>query len=255
VQIAIIGMGGIGRACALRLAEAGAVIAALDRDIARAQSVAGEIIAQGGRASAIKVDASDPEAVRVAMASATQTMKGLAGLVFGVAHEEHASTLDLSVDSVARSLHTGPLGAFSFCQAAAQLMIERDTPGKIVLIGSLHGEFPFAECVGYNMAHAALRHLGLTLAVELASRKIAVNVVVPGWVATPGELRWHSRDELERIGRSLPLGRMATPEDVADSVDFLMSDRANYVSGALLRVDGALGASSAHLPRPREESQ
>ena len=85
----------------------------------------------------------------------------------------------------------------------------------------------------------------MTMANELAPYRIRVNLVVPGWIDTPGERRWVNEDELQRQGALLPWGRLGTPTDVGNVVLFLASDAAKYVSGAVYAVDGALGVSMA----------
>lgn len=104
------------------------------------------------------------------------------------------------------------LGTFHTCQFAARRMLAQGQGGRIVVIGSVHAQRPYANATPYNMAKAAIAHLAATMAVELAPARIAVNVIDPGWIDTPG--------------------------DIAAAAAFLASAEADYVTGAVLRVDG-----------------
>jgi glucose 1-dehydrogenase len=110
--------------------------------------------------------------------------------------------------------------------------------GKIVIISSILEEIPAPGSAAYNMAKAAINHLGRTMAAELAGHHINVNMVNPGWIDTPGERRFASEEQLHEGGKRIPWGRLGTPEDVGRAVAFLTSDDADYITGATLRVDG-----------------
>jgi len=110
--------------------------------------------------------------------------------------------------------------------------------GKIVIISSILEEMPAPGSAAYNMAKAAVNHLGRTMAIELARYRINVNMVNPGWIDTPGERRFSSEVQLREGGKRIPWGRLGSPEDIGKAVVFLASDDADYVTGATLRVDG-----------------
>jgi glucose 1-dehydrogenase len=88
------------------------------------------------------------------------------------------------------------------------------------------------------MAKAAVNHLGRTLAAELASHRINVNVVNPGYIDTPGERKFATEEQIERAARSIPWGRMGTPRDIGRAVAYLASDDADYITGSALQIDG-----------------
>jgi glucose 1-dehydrogenase len=88
------------------------------------------------------------------------------------------------------------------------------------------------------MAKAAINHLARTMAAELASYHINVNMINPGWIDTPGERAFHSAEALRSGGKRIPWGRMGTPQDIGQAALFLASDAADYITGTTLRVDG-----------------
>jgi glucose 1-dehydrogenase len=110
--------------------------------------------------------------------------------------------------------------------------------GKIVIISSVLAEVAFPESAPYNMAKAAINHLAQTMAVELAAHRVNVNVIMPGWIDTPGERVFYSEQQIQESGALLPWGRIGTPEDIGKAVAFLASDDADYITGSILRVDG-----------------
>ncbi|MFC9689427.1 SDR family NAD(P)-dependent oxidoreductase [Kribbella sp. NPDC056951] len=241
--------GGIGGACARQLAEQYDTVLCVDRDLAAAERTVAEIAspsAQGAdgvgpRAVALAADAADANfGVRVGAAAAEYGAVGCA--VYAVAYEEHTPAVELSRESLLRSLTVGPVGAFEFFRGL--------TPAEgasYIAIGSLHETQPFAKCLGYNAAHGALGQVVRTLAHEWADRGIRVNAVVPGWIATPGEEVFHGAEALKAAGELLPFGRHGRPEEIAAAVGFLASEAAGYISGSFLTVDGALSTSLARL--------
>lgn len=238
--------GGIGGACARVLAHAHDVVLCVDRSVDSATATVDAIEGAGGSAIAVEADASDREfGERISEVARLHGVVGSA--VHALAHEEHTAAVDLSIESLWTSLQVGPVAAFSLFRS----LVARDVvePGAaFTVIGSLHETHPFRNCLGYNAAHGALGQVVRTLAHEWAPRRLRVNAVVPGWIATPGERRLYSDDHLRRAGEQLPFGRLGTVEQVADAVAFLSSAAASYISGSFLTVDGALATSLARLP-------
>ncbi len=249
--------GGIGGACARQLAEQYDTVLCVDRDLATAERTVQDIAAaerdQAGspptiapglgarRAVALAADAGDAGFGRIVGARAAE-LGPVGCAVYAVAYEEHTPAVELSRDSLVRSLMVGPVGAFEFFRALTP------APGaSYVAIGSLHETQPFANCLGYNAAHGALGQVVRTLAHEWADRGIRVNAVVPGWIATPGEEVFHGAEALKAAGQLLPFGRHGRPEEIAAAVGFLASEAAGYISGSFLTVDGALSTSLARL--------
>src|SRR5204862_4366432 len=120
----------------------------------------------------------------------------------------------------------------------ARQMVEQGGGGKIVIIGSILGEIPFPSSAAYNMAKAAINHLGRTLAAELTTHRINVNVINPGYIDTPGERKFATEAQIEQATRNIPWGRLGTPRDIGRAVAYLASDDADYITGSALVVDG-----------------
>jgi NAD(P)-dependent dehydrogenase (short-subunit alcohol dehydrogenase family) len=237
--------GGIGAACAKALARSRIVICA-DPAAARAAATAEAVRQAGGRAEAVTADAGDPGFAADLVTMAARTGPVVAA-VHAVAHEEHASADDLTADSVLRSLAVGPVAAFSlFRELMTRHALGPDA--ALTVIGSLHADYPFRQCLGYNAAHGALAQVVRTLAHEWAGRGVRINAVVPGWIRTPGEVAHYGESALDAAAAALPFGRFGTAAEVAAAVNFLSSAQASYISGAFLTVDGALAVSLARLP-------
>jgi glucose 1-dehydrogenase len=139
-------------------------------------------------------------------------------------------------------IEVAQFGVFHTCQLAVQQMvkqIEAERPGgKVLVTGSILGEYPFPTSAAYNMAKAAVNHFARTLAAELLPYRINVNVINPGWIDTPGERRYTSDAEIAAAAKTLPWGRLGTPTDIGKAAAFLLSDDADYITGTSLRVDG-----------------
>ena len=129
-------------------------------------------------------------------------------------------------------------GGFHLSQLVARHFVKRGGGGKIVFISSVQAEMPLARSVAYGAAKAGLNHMARTMSVELASHRINVNVIEPGWTDTPGERATFSDEVIGAAGEKLPWGRLATPQDIGRAAVFLASDAADYVTGVVLPVDG-----------------
>jgi 3-oxoacyl-[acyl-carrier protein] reductase len=219
---------GIGRAIALELAAAGAAIGVNYRaDTAAADEVVAAIEAGGGRAAALRADVSERALgeldVLVCNAGVTRD-----GLIARLSPEAWSTVID-----------TNLAGPFFLCQASSRRMLRRKR-GSIVLMSSVVGVHGNAGQTNYAASKAGLIGLGKSLARELGSRNIRVNVVAPGYIAT--ELTDVLPDDArEGILASTPLKRLGEVEDVARAVRFLASDASSFVTGAVLGVDGGLG--------------
>lgn len=230
---------GIGRGIALRLATNGADIAINDREENdNTASLVREIEALGRRAMVCPCDVSDPTAVGEMFDQIVATFGHVDIAVANAAFSIRNPVVESRWQDVLRTLEVTQFGVFHTCQQAAQHMVARGRGGKIVIISSVHAELAVPRSAAYNMAKAAITHLGATMAGELAAHRINVNVILPGWVDTPGERTWNTEEQIREAGKRLPWGRLGTPDDIGGVVAFLVGPDADYITGSTLRVDG-----------------
>jgi glucose 1-dehydrogenase len=231
---------GIGRGCALALAEDGAdvVVNYLSHE-KEAQAAVQEIEALGRRAVAHQADVSDRSQVE-RMIEATLARYGRLDILVSNAYLSiRQPFLETTPEALMRTLEVSLLGAFHCCQLAARAMVAQGRGGHIIVIGSVHAEHPFGGATAYNMAKWALDGMALTAAAELAPQHIHVNIIHPGWIDTPGERRYLSEEQLIEEGKRIPWGRLGAPREIGRVAAFLASDDAEYMTGAIVRVDGA----------------
>jgi glucose 1-dehydrogenase len=248
---------GIGRGIALSLAAQGADVVVNYRSHSdEALQVVDQVEGLGCRALSWQADVAERDAVAALVAGTVEAFGRLDIAVANAAHSIRELVVDAAWENVERVIQVSQFGAFHTCQFSAQQMVAQaeagEGGGKIVIISSILEEMPALGSAAYNMAKAAINHLGRTMAVELAPYRINVNNVNPGWIDTPGERQFATEDQLREGGKRVPWGRLGTPEDIGKAVAFLASDDADYITGATLRVDGGflLGLT---LPPPPED--
>jgi glucose 1-dehydrogenase len=234
---------GIGRGIALCLAAEGAdVVVNYRSHPGEAQEVVGAITAMGRRAFAWQADVARRDAVAEMISATVEAYGRLDIAVANAAFSIREPLLEADWENVQQVSRVSQFGVFHTCQLAARQMVAQQKDGagggKIVIISSILEEVPAPGSAAYNMAKAAINHLGRTMAVELAPYHINVNMVNPGWIDTPGERRFASEDQLREGGKRIPWGRLGTPQDIGQAVAFLASNDADYITGATLRVDG-----------------
>ncbi|MEZ4684003.1 MAG: SDR family oxidoreductase [Caldilineaceae bacterium] len=237
------GARGIGKGIALSLAAGGADVVINDLpNSAEAAATVAEIQGMGRQALYWPADISDRAAVAAMIAGVVDHFGKLDIAAANAALSIREPILEAKWENVHRTLEVAQFGVFHTCQLAAQQMVRQplDGPsrGKIIITCSVHEEFAFANSAAYNMAKAAIAHLGRTMAGELARQRINVNIINPGWIDTPGERKYFSEEEITRGGQNIPWGRIGRPEDIGKAAAFLASDDAEYITGAVLRVDG-----------------
>lgn len=227
---------GIGRAIARSLAEGGCTVACVARDEARARVAAESLPGSGGKG--YSCDVSDPAAC-VDLIAAVEADIGPVGLLVNNAGITRDNVLvRLRDDDWQSVLDTNLKGAFNTTRAVARGMMKRRS-GRIVNIASVVGLTGNPGQANYAASKAGLVGFSKSVAQELASRGVLVNVVAPGFIETDmtSDLPEKARDALmERI----PLGRFGTPEDVAGVVRFLAGPSGAYMTGQVLVVDGGM---------------
>jgi 3-oxoacyl-[acyl-carrier protein] reductase len=229
---------GIGRACALKLAEAGASVALAARSRERLDQVEQEIVAAGGRAAVFPVDVSDEEQIKT-VCKAVIAQYGKVDILVNNA----GITRDQLVMRMKRSdwdtvLNTNLTSAYLCIQQVVASMLKQRW-GRIINITSVFGQTGQAGQANYSASKAGLIGLTMAIARELGSRSITCNAVAPGFIETA--MTSALPEELKQAAlKTIPLGRIGAAEDVAGAVAFLASEGASYVTGHVLNVNGGL---------------
>ncbi len=227
---------GIGRAVAVGFAQAGATVAAADRD---GDGLAATVAAIGGRATAHRVDLADKAAV-LALRDEVVAAHGAPDVIVNAAGFDRVEPFMSNDDALWEALvAVNFLGAVRVTHALLEPVLARQRPAKIVNIASDAGRVGSLGETVYAGTKGGLIAFTKSLAREVARHRINVNCVCPGPTDTP---LFASLPEKVREGlvRAIPFRRLATPEEVADAVLFFASDRANFVTGQVLSVSGGL---------------
>ena len=228
---------GIGRAIAVKLAGDGAAVLINDLDGDQASRVASEIRADGGRCEAMAGDASDLDTVRELADAAVERFGKLTLLAANAGMTLWSPFLDTAPDDFDRLLELNLRGTYFLAQAAARRMVDGGWAGAFVLTSSIAGRVGYPGLAAYGMTKLAVESLARTLAVELAPHAIRVNAVAPGHTLVPRNVA-EDPDYATRWAALPPSGRVATPEDIADAVAFLLSPASEQIRGQTLLVDG-----------------
>jgi glucose 1-dehydrogenase len=232
---------GIGRATAVALGRAGAYVAVNYRSNAeRAQEVVRAIHDSGSKAIAVQADVADQAAVEQMVACTVEEFGKLDIAVSNAAYSDRERFFEADMEGFRRTVDVTMWGAFYTMRAATQQMITQAHGGAIVMVSSPHAFIPAPRAMAYNMSKAAIEHAARTAAIEVAEYNIRINIVQPGWTDTPGELKFASRETLDTAGAKIPLGRLGTPEEMAEGILFLCDPKNEYITGAALLIDGGI---------------
>lgn len=233
---------GIGQATAVNLAEAGADIALnYYSHKAEAEATAEHIRTRfGRRVIPFKVDVSDHAAVEQ-MADDTVTQLGrIDYFVSSAVYSDREPFLTADLNGFRKSLDVSLMGAFYGLRACCNRMVKQGGGGAAVIVSSPHGQIAFPNCMAYNIAKAGLDMMAKTAAAELLPHNIRVNILYPGWTDTPGERKFMDDASIKEAAKGLPMGRLATSEEIAAGVRFLLGPDAAYMTGSILHLDGGL---------------
>jgi 3-oxoacyl-[acyl-carrier protein] reductase len=229
---------GIGRACALVLAQRGATVALAARTEDKLNAVAQEITGAGGKAGVFKMDVASEDEIKAGVKAAIAQFGKVDILINNAGITRDTLAMRMKRADWDDVMNTNLTSAFTASQAVMSSMLKARW-GRIVNISSIFGQMGQSGQANYAASKAGLIGLTMALARELASRNITVNAVAPGWIQTamtaglPTELT-------DQVTKMIPLGRAGTDMEVAKAVAFLASDDASYITGHVLNVNGGM---------------
>src|ERR1700736_196538 len=229
---------GIGRSCALKLASTGAAVALAARNPEKLNELVREITGAGGKAAAFAVDVSDEAQIKSACKAAITQFGKIDILVnnAGITRDQLVMRMKRSEwDAV---LSTNLTSAYLSIQQVIGSMLKQRW-GRIINIASVFGQMGQAGQANYAASKAGLIGLTMAIAREVGSRAITCNAVAPGFIETA--MTAGLGDEFKQTAvKQIPLGRVGSPDDVANAVAYLASEEASYITGHVLNVNGGL---------------
>jgi len=231
---------GIGKATAGLLARLGSPVAIVDLNGAAAQNTADEIVASGGRAIAITADVTSEQSAAAALADAEAKLGVIRILVnnAGIGGGRRPM-LEMAVEDWKRVIDVNLTAVFIVTQAVARRMVDAGGGGAIVNVSSVSGLSGVPNLAAYTASKHGVAGLTRVLAMELAEHQIRVNAVAPGIVATGMTMGLLSNPEIAAHSAAVhPLGRVAEPGEIADAIVYLASQRASFVTGSVVTIDG-----------------
>lgn len=228
---------GIGRAIAAMLAAQGATVVAAARGD-NAVATVEAIRAAGGRAETLSLDVTDADAAVAAVQGVVATHGRLDILVSNAGITRDQLMLRMKRAEWDEVIATNLTAAFVLCQAALKPMLKQ-RGGRIVAISSVVGQMGNAGQANYAASKAGLIGFCKSLAREVGSRSVTVNVVAPGFVETD-MTKAVNEETQKQWAAQIPLGRLGSPDDIAAAVCFLASDEASYITGQVLAVNGGM---------------
>jgi 3-oxoacyl-[acyl-carrier protein] reductase len=229
---------GIGQACALELAKAGAAVVLAARNQEKLEQVAVEIGGAGGRAAAFTLDVNDEEQIKGVFKAVIAQFGKIDILVnnAGITRDQLVMRMKRADwDSV---INTNLTSAYLCTQQAISSMLKQRW-GRIINISSIFGQIGQAGQANYAASKAGLIGMTMAIAREVGSRNITCNAVAPGFIETA--MTAALPDDLKQSAlKMIPLGRVGTVQEVAHAVRFLASEEASYVTGHVLNVNGGM---------------
>ncbi len=229
---------GIGRTIALTLAKGGATLALVDVLEDKLAGVAEEITSSGGHAAAFKMNVTDEDNIKQVFKQIVEKFGRLEILVnnAGITRDQLMMRMKRNDWDLVISINL--TGVFLCTQAAVPTMLKQRW-GRIVNISSINGQMGQAGQANYSASKAGVIGLTMATAREVAPRGITANAVAPGYIETP-MTQVLSEELKDAMLKMVPLGRVGTPQDVANAVCFLASEESSYITGQVLKVNGGM---------------
>jgi 3-oxoacyl-[acyl-carrier protein] reductase len=229
---------GIGRACALKLAQSGAAMALAARGQEKLQTLADEVAAAGGKAVVFPLDVGDEEQIKSTFKAVITQLGKIDILVNNAGITRDQLLMRMKRADWDAVLNTNLTSAYLCTQQAIGSMLKQRW-GRIINITSIFGQMGQAGQANYAASKAGLIGLTMAMAREVGSRNITCNAVAPGFIET-AMTSGLADDFKQDAVKMIPLGRVGTPEDVANAVAFLASEEASYITGHVLNVNGGM---------------
>lgn len=254
-QVAIVtgSSSGIGKACAIHLAELGAkVVVNYSSNLEEGEKTLNEIISKGGNAILVKADVSHEEEVKALFNETISKYGRLDIVVSNAGLQKDSSFLEMTLQQWQKVIDVNLTGQFLVCREAARQFVAQEKAstevnhselsiGKIILMSSVHDVIPWAGHVNYAASKGGIMMFMKSISQELAPYKIRVNSVSPGAIKTSiNKEVWSDPDKYKGLLELIPYKRIGTPQDVAKAVAWLASDDSDYVNGETLYIDGGM---------------
>ncbi len=238
-KVIVTGAGsGIGKAIAKRFAEEENLVAVCDVNLESVNRIAKEIEIMGAKSLPYKVDVSNFTEVSETVKKIAENFGGIEILVNNAGITKDTLLLRMSENDFDKVIAVNLKGTFNFSKACSKYLIKEEW-GRIINITSIIGEMGNAGQANYAAAKAGIIGFTKSIAKELASRKITVNAIAPGFIKTPmtESLPENIKENYRKI---IPLGREGEPEEIANLCLFLASEEASYITGQIIRIDGGM---------------
>lgn len=232
------GGSGIGKAVCALLAEEGAQVAVLDLNANRAAAVAAAIGERGGKATAVTADASSAADVDRAVETVLNEWGSIDIMINNAGIILQAAAVDTTEQQWNKILTNNLTSCFLFSKAAARQMIQQKKGGRMVNVSSIHAELSEPSASAYTAAKGGMESFSRTLATELAPHQITVNCVRPGATYTELTAPMYTEAVKKALYLRVPLREIAEAAWIADGIAFLASERARYITGQILTIDG-----------------
>jgi 3-oxoacyl-[acyl-carrier protein] reductase len=227
---------GIGKIIAFELAKSGAHVACISRNKKAIESIVDEITINGGQASSFPCDISDADTLSEIITEIIKENSRIDILVNNAGITKDSLLMRMSIEQWDDVINTNLKGAFHCTKAVVRYMMKNKF-GRIINITSIVGLTGNAGQANYAASKAGLIGMTKSIAKEVASRGITANCIAPGWIETPMTDKLSGEVKNEFLSH-IPVGRIGSPDDIANAVIFLASDEAGYITGQTITVDG-----------------